>query len=343
MIRHPYGTMADGTPVHAHTLQNGPLSATILDMGGTITAIRVPDAQGRVRNVVLGLKDLAAYEASGWWNCLIGRYANRLKNGITLRGRHYPLMQDANRVTLHGGRGQSWGARSWQVTAADDARLTLRLVSPDGDQGFPGTMTVDATYSLAEDGLRLDYAATSDAATVVNLTNHIYFNLAGSASVLPQYLQLNADAMTPTDMHQIPTGEIAPVAGTAFDFRRTTVVGERADSSDPQMALARGLDHNFVLKKSAPGALDWAARMRDPASGIALELFTTEPGIQVYSTNNVKPGQRNAEGREIQKRDGLALETQHFPDSPNQPAFPSTLLEPGEVFRSTTIFRFSTA
>src|SRR5690349_15960497 len=176
----PYGTRRDGTPVHAHTLQRGRLRTTILDMGGTITAIQVPDAQGRPRNVVLGLKDLAAYEASGWWNCLIGRYANRLKNGVTLEGRHYPLAQDANGVTLHGGRGASWGARSWQVTAADDAMLALRLVSPDGDQGFPGTMTVDVTYRVTEDALCLDYAATTDTMTVVNLTNHIYFNLAGA-------------------------------------------------------------------------------------------------------------------------------------------------------------------
>jgi aldose 1-epimerase len=343
MVGHPYGTKADGTPVHAHTLQCGRLSATILDMGGTITAIRVPDPQGRPRNVVLGLKDLAAYEASGWWNCLIGRYANRLKNGVTLDGRHYPLAQDANGVTLHGGRGASWGVRSWQVTAADDAMLALRLVSPDGDQGFPGTMTVDVIYRMTEDALRLDYAAATDATTVVNLTSHIYFNLTGAGSALQQQLQLNADAMTPTDLNQIPTGEIAPVAGTAFDFRAPAAIGMRVDCSEPQMALARGLDHNFVLNKSAPGTLEWAARLHDPESGITLELLTTEPGMQVYSTNNVKPGQFNADGAEIQKRDGLALETQHFPDSPNRPAFPSTLLQPGETFRSTTIFRFPAA
>jgi aldose 1-epimerase len=334
--------MGDGTPVHAFTLADpaGRLSATILDMGGTITAIAVPDRNGVKRNVVLGLNDLAAYEAGGWWNCLIGRYANRLKNGVTLDGRHYPLAQDAHGVTLHGGRGQSWGARPWQVAEQNDTALRLRLVSPDGDQGFPGTMTVDVTYTVTQDALRLDYAATTDAVTVVNLTNHIYFNLAGAASVLPQRLQLNADGVTVTDAQQIPTGEIAGVAGTAFDFRRPRTIGEKVDSAEPQMVLAGGYDHNFVLNKSAPDALEWAARLSDPQSGILLEVSTTEPGLQVYSTNNVKPGQFNAQGGEIRKRDGLALETQHFPDSPNHPDFPSTLLVPGMTFRSTTIFRF---
>jgi aldose 1-epimerase len=338
-----YGHMGDGTPIHAFTLaaSAGRLSARILDMGGTIAAITVPDRHGRGRNVVLGLKDLAAYEASGWWNCLIGRYANRLKNGVTLGGRHYPLTQDSHGVTLHGGRGQSWGARAWQVVAQSDTALTLRLVSPDGDQGFPGAMTVDVTYTVTQDALRLDYAATTDAPTVVNLTNHIYFNLAGAESVLPQLLQLNADGVTVTDAQQIPTGEIASVAGSAFDFRKPRAIGEKVDSGEPQMAIARGYDHNFVLNKSAPGALEWAARLSDPQSGIVLEVATTEPGLQVYSTNNVKPGQFNTQGREICKRDGLALETQHFPDSPNQPDFPSTLLEPGRTLRSSTIFRFT--
>jgi aldose 1-epimerase len=339
MARHLYGTKADGTPVHAFTLKKGSVSATILDMGGTITAIRVPDRSGASRNVVLGLKDLAAYEASGWWNCLIGRYANRLRNGVTVDGRHYPLAQDAHGVTLHGGRGQSWGARVWQVTDTSHETVTLRLISPDGDQGFPGTVTVEVSYRVTENGLRLDYQATTDAATVINLTNHIYFNLAGSDSVLSQFLQLNADAITPTDERQIPNGQIMPVAGTAFDFHLPTPLGERVDRDEPQMALARGLDHNFVLNMTT--ALDWAARLRDPGSGITLEVLTTEPGIQVYSTNNVKPGQFNARGEEIQKRDGLALETQHFPDSPNQPEFPSTLLLREESFRSTTVFRFA--
>jgi aldose 1-epimerase len=340
MAKTLYGTRRDGATVYAHTLKNGRLSATILDMGGTITAITVPGRNGRARNVVLGLADLAAYEASGWWNCLIGRYANRLKGGVTIAGQHYPLAQDANGVILHGGRGQSWGGRLWDVASASDTALTLRMVSPDGDQGFPGTMTVEVTYTLTQDSLRLDYAATTDATTVVNLTNHIYFNLAGHGPVLAQLLQLNADATTVTDAQQIPTGEITAVAGSAFDFRAPQPIGARVDSSELQMMIARGYDHNFVLNKKPSGALEWAASMKDLDSGIVLEVLTTEPGIQVYSTNNVKPGQFNAAGVEIAKRDGLALETQHFPDSPNRPDFPSTLLKPGETFRSTTLFRF---
>ena len=338
MAIRPYGTSSQGAPVHAYDLEAGALGATLLDMGGTITAIRVPDRKGEPRNVVLGLDGLAAYEASGWWNCLIGRYANRIANGIQIGGRHYPLSPDANGVTLHGGRGQSWGQRLWQVTDATGSRLGLRLVSPEGDQGFPGRMTVDVTYTLTQDALRLDYAATTDAMTAVNLTNHVYFNMAGGGSALTQRLQLNADGFTPTDAYQIPTGGIAPVAGTAFDFRAPRAIGDSVDSVEPQMALARGLDHNFVLNKSQ--ALDWAARLEDSESGLALEILTTEPGIQVYSTNNVRPGQCNARGEQIRRGDGLALETQHFPDSPNKPGFPSTLLHPGETFRSTTLYRF---
>ena len=326
----PYGSKSDGTAVTAHTLRSGRLTATILDMGGTITAITVDG-----RNVVLGLDGLAAYEASGWWNCLIGRYANRLRGGFTLDGVQYPLSQDAHGVTLHGGRSLSWGTRLWDVVEASQTVLALRLVSQDGDQGFPGTVTVNVTYTLEVHGLRLDYCATTDAATPINLTNHIYFNLAGDGSVSGQLLQLNADTMTPTDAHQIPTGEIAAVEGTAFDFREPTPIGTRVDSREAQMVLARGLDHNFVLNTG-----DWAARMTDPASGLVLEVQTSEPGMQVYSTNNVKGVQRNAAGAVIQPRGALALETQHFPDSPNQPGFPSTILRPDQTFRSTTLFRF---
>lgn len=339
MTRAFYGTRSDGAAVHAYTLSDGAVSATILDMGATITALTVPMGDGP-RNVVLGLQDLAAYEASASWNCVIGRYANRLRGGFTLDGRHYPLAQDANSVTLHGGRGHYWGNRMWDVTAATKDTLSLRLVSPDGDQGFPGTVTVEVAYTLRDRGLRLDYTATSDSATPLNLTTHIYFNLAGGGSVTSQILTLNADAFTPTDAQQIPTGEIAPVAGTPFDFRTPAAIGAHVDDDHPQMRLAHGLDHNMVLHKSAPGALDWAARLTEPDSGLTLEVLTTEPGCQVYSTNNVK-GQKDAGGAVIPPRGALALETQHFPDSPNKPGFPDTILRPDRTFCSTTVFRFA--
>jgi len=329
-----YGTTSGGQAVRQFTLSNGRLRATILDLGGTITGLLLDG-----HNVVVGLENVAAYEKSGWWNCLIGRYANRLKNGFTLDGKHYPLAQDANGVTLHGGRGQSWGARVWTVTQESESTLGLRLVSPDGDQGFPGEVTLDVTYTLQPDGLRLDYAAVTTAPSPVNFTNHIYFNLAGEGLVSDQLLQLNADAVTPTDTHQIPTGAIASVEGTAFDFRQPAPIGERVDSAEEQMRIAGGLDHNLVLNKSAPGALDWAARMTNGSH--TLEVLTTEPGCQVYSTNNVKPGTLDAQGREIPKRGALALETQHFPDAPNHPNFPATTLRPGETFRSTTLFRLT--
>lgn len=341
MARTFYGTNKDGKDVHAFILGNaGGLQATVLSLGGTITSIRVMARDGRERNVVLGLRDLAAYEARGSWNCIIGRFANRLKGGITIGGHHYELSPDANGVTLHGGRGHSWGARLWDVIEDSDNLLRLCLVSPDGDQGFPGKVTAEIAYEATQDSLKLDYTARTDGPTVINLTNHLYFNLAGFGSICQQTLELNADAITPTDMEQVPTGEIEAVQGTAFDFRTPIAIGTRVDADDPQMKRVGGLDHNFVLNKTSANALEWAARLRDPESGLTMEVLTTEPGIQVYSGNSVRPGQLNVHGVLMNKREGLALETQHFPDSPNKANFPSTNLNPGEIFRSTTVFRF---
>jgi aldose 1-epimerase len=345
MNRALYGTLRDGRPVHAYTLRNtAGLAAHVLDMGGTVTAIEVPLKAGGSRNVVLGLADLAAYEAKAWFNCLIGRYANRLKNGFRLDGKHYTLAADENGVTLHGGRPHSWGIRIWEVTDATDSSLALRLLSPDGDQGFPGNLTVDVSYTVTDaNELRLDYRATTDAPTVVNLTNHIYFNLAGHGSAEGQLLQIESDAITATDADQVPTGEMMPVDGTAFDFRQPTALGARIRAHERQLCIARGYDHNYVLRKSKPGALDRAVTFSDRATGpgrVTLTLSTTEPGIQVYSTNNVNGSMISAAGEMIRMGDALALETQHFPDSPNHAAFPSTVLRPGEVFTSTTVFRF---
>ena len=344
-----YGVTADGRAVHAYTLSNDHgVSAKILDYGGIIAELNAPDLHGQVKNVVLGLADLKAYEATGALNSLIGRYANRIKGGFTIDGHHYDLPANAKGLTLHSGR-PFYGAMVWEgqvVKDTDRAGVTLSHVSPDGEQGFPGEMHIHVTYTLNEtNDLRLDYEATTDKPTVVTLTNHVYFNLAGNGSgdVYGQQLQVMADQYTPTDADQVPTGELAPVAGTALDFRQLTLIGANIRSSEQQMLYARGYDHNFVLRKPAGDPLPLAVRMYDRASGRLLEVRTTEPGVQVYSANHMAGAQVSAAGTTIRQGDGLALETEHFPNSPNEPRFPSTLLRPGETLRSTTVFHLTTS
>lgn len=343
-----YGVTRDGRTVHAYTLSNDQgVSAKILDYGGIITELNAPDRRGHIKNVVLGLRDLTAYERTGALNCLIGRYANRIKDGFSIDGHHYALQANPRGVTLHSGR-PFWGALLWSahtLRTAHRAAVVLSRVSPDGEQGFPGELHVSVTYSLDDaNNLRLDYEATTNKATVVNLTNHIYFNLAGNGSgdVYGQELQIMADEYTPTDADQIPTGELAPVAGTALDFRQLTPIGRHIRSSEQQMLYAQGYDHNFVLRKPAGDPLPLAARLYDPVSGRLLEVRTTEPGIQVYSANHMSGTMVSAAGTTIRQGDGLALETEHFPDSPNEPRFPTTLLRPGETLRSSTVFHLTT-
>ena len=329
-----YGVTADGRAVHIYTLSNDhAVSARILDYGGIIAELDAPDRRGRVKNVVLGLANLKAYEADGGLNCLIGRYANRIKGGFTIDGHHYDLQANARGITLHSGR-PFYGALVWAaqtVQSADRAGVMLSHVGPDGEQGFPGEIHIEVTYTLNDaNELRLDYEATTDKPTVVNLTNHVYFNLAGNGSgdVYSQQLQVMADQYTPTDADQIPTGELAPVAGTALDFRQLTPIGARIRSGEQQMLYARGYDHNFVLRKPAGDPLQLALRMYDPVSGRLLELRTTEPGIQVYSANHFNGTLVSAAGSTIRQGDGLALETEHFPNSPNEARFIS-----GQVLR----------
>jgi aldose 1-epimerase len=343
-----YGVSSEGKTVHVFTLTNDHnLSVRILDLGGILTEVNAPDRKGVAKNVVLGLGDLKAYEKTGALNSLIGRYANRLKGGFTLDGKHYDLAANAKGVTIHGGR-PSYGARVWQsalLTEPGRAGVVLSLVSPDGDQGFPGELKIKVTYSLDnQDDLALDYEETTDKPTVTTLTNHVYFNLAGngSGSVYGQKLQVMADQFTPTDEDQVPTGALAPVAGTALDFRRMTPIGARVASSEPQMLLSHGYDHNFVLNKPAGDPLPLAVRLYDPASGRLMEMRTSEPGVQVYSANNMTGNLVSAAGTTIRQGDGLALETEHYPDSPNKPNFPSTVLRPGAVLRSRTVFHFTT-
>ena len=343
-----YGVTTEGKAVHVYTLTNSHgVSARILDYGGIIAELNAPDRHGKVKNVVLGLAGLKGYETTGALNSLIGRYANRIKGGFTIDGHHYNLPANAKGITLHSGQ-PFYGAMIWEgqtVREADRAGVTLSHVSPDGEQGFPGEMHIKVTYTLNEaNDLRLDYESTTDKPTVVTLTNHVYFNLAGNGSgdVYGQKLQVMADQYTPTDADLVPTGELASVAGTALDFRQLTPIGARIRSNEQLMLHARGYDHNFVLRKPAGDSLPLAVRMYDPASGRLLEVRTTEPGIQVYSANHMDGAVVSAAGTTIRQGDGLALETEHFPDSPNKPGFPSTLLRPGETLRSTTVFHVTT-
>jgi aldose 1-epimerase len=343
-----YGVTADGRVVHVYTLSNSHgVTAKILDYGGMITELNAPDRGGHVKNVVLGLRDLHAYEANGALNSLIGRYANRIKGGFSIDGHHYDLLANPNGVTLHSGR-PFYGAMLWNaqtVLEAGRAGVTLSRVSPDGEQGFPGELQIHVTYTLNEaNDLRLDYETTTSAPTAVTLTNHVYFNLAGNGSgdVYGQQLQVMADQYTPTDADQVPTGALDSVVGTALDFRQLTPIGAHIRSSEQQMLFAKGYDHNFVLRKPPGEPVPLAVRMYDPASGRLLEVRTTEPGVQVYTANHMTGTVVSAAGTTMRQGDGLALETEHFPNSPNEPRFPSTLLRPGETLRSSTIFHMTT-
>jgi aldose 1-epimerase len=346
ITREAFGRPGDGRDVHRITLCGaGGLEAVVLDWGATLAALRVPDAAGRPANVVLGFDTLDGYLRSGaHMGGTVGRYANRIANGrFTLDGVAYRISPNNGRHALHGGP-VGFDRVLWQIESLEQGEtpaIVLRYVSPDGDQGFPGTLDVRVRYALEADGLRIDYSATTDRATVLNLTNHAYFNLAGAGSgdVLGHEVMIAAGRFTPVDAELIPTGELRAVAGTALDFRQPTPIGARIDAPEPQLVLAGGYDHNFVLE-GAGTTLRLAARVCEPASGRAMEVWTTEPGVQFYSGNFLDGSDVGYDGRRYHRRYGFCLETQHFPDSPNQPAFPSTVLRPGETFRSTTILRF---
>jgi len=325
-----FGTSEAGETVTLVTLTNK--AGTIVRFsarGGTIIAIETPDRTGKHANIVLGKPDFAAWEKAGSFNSVVGRYANRIAGGgFALDGVFYKLPSNPSTgVSLHGGPG-GLASKLWSVEpfeTASTAGAILRHTSPDGDNGYPGTLTLTMTYTLTEDDrLRIEYAATTDKPTIINLTNHTYFNLGGAASgpVYGHLMQVEAQRYTPTDERQIPTGDLVPVAGTPFDFTRPTLLGEALYAVHPQLLLARGIDHNFVLD-AAPGTLATAVRLHDPASGRQLEVRTTEPGVQIYTGNYLNGAQLGAEGRVLRQSDGIALETQHFPDSPNQPSFPS--------------------
>jgi aldose 1-epimerase len=350
------GILPDGREVAEYRLANRSGSeASILTLGATLRTCIVADSLGTFEDIVLGFDTVDEYLCgSDYFGATIGRYANRIANGrFNLGGKRYQLAVNSSPNAEHGGE-EGFHRRIWNVEGTDTANgaaLRLSLVSPDGDQGYPGELTVSLTYTLTdEDELRIDYRATTSAATILNLTNHSYWTLAGAAaagaadaaSALLAQLSVDADAYTPVDASLIPTGEIRPVAGTVFDFRAPQVIASRIrDGSELQLRFGRGYDHNFVLRGEA-GALRPAARLEDPRSGRVVELLTTEPGLQVYTGNFLSGAVVGKGGRLYRQGDGISLETQHFPDSPNHPQFPGTILEPGRVWSTTTIYRFRT-
>jgi len=345
MKRVDFSRTPDGTAVSLFTLTNSHgLETRITNYGGIMVSLSTPDRTGALADIVLGFDSLAGYlvNPAPHFGALIGRYANRIaKARFALAGREYHLDQNEGANTLHGGA-RGFDKRVWEPKILPDGGLELTYRSRDGEEGFPGTVDVTAIYRLTDaDELTVDYAATTDKHTVVNLTHHAYFNLkgAGAGDVLSHIVTLDADAFTPVDADLIPTGEVRAVAGTPFDFRQPSGIGVRIGDDDPQLKLGRGYDHNWVLKGNGDG-LTLAARVEEPVSGRVLEVYTTEPGIQFY-TGNFLDGAITGKGSRVYgHRSGFCLETQHFPDSPNRPEFPSTELKPGMEFRSKTAFRF---
>ena len=345
----PFGQMPDGTVVDLITLRSpSGVEMTVLTYGGTITTLKTPDRAGALDDIVLGFDELKGYTdktAGPYFGCLIGRYGNRIAKGkFTLDGSAYALATNNAPNHLHGGlRGFDkvvWGGEPFQNWTGSGVVLTY--ASKDGEEGYPGTVKATVTYTLTDMGqLIIDYKATTDKATVINLTQHSYFNLAGSKAtdILGHELKLNAPQYTPVDDTLIPTGEIASVEGTPFDFRTATAIGARINDKNEQLTRGKGYDHNFVLARTGPGLVE-AAKVVDPLTGRTMTISTTEPGIQFYSGNFLDGTEVGKGGRKYPHRGGFCLETQHYPDSPNQPKFPSTVLRPGEEYKTQTVFAF---
>jgi aldose 1-epimerase len=338
----------EGNPVDLYTLTNAHgLEARVTNFGGAIISLRVPDKKGQFADVVLGfdkLEDYATNEPN--FGVIIGRYGNRIaKARFVLDGKEYKLAANNGPNTLHGGiKGFSkaiWKAEPFQNSKGTG--LVFTYTSKDGEEGFPGNLTTKITYTLTDKNeLIFDYEATTDKPTPVNLTQHSYFNLKGEGhgDILGHDLMLNADRFTPVDENMIPTGELRPVKNTPFDFTKATAIGARISSDDEQIKLGRGYDHNFVINRKSP-KLELTARVLEPETGRVLEVYTTEPGVQFYSGNFLNGKLVGKNGHAYQQRDGFALETQHYPDSPNHPEFPNTILRPGKTYRSETIYKFS--
>ncbi|KMS81440.1 aldose epimerase [Streptomyces leeuwenhoekii] len=346
-VKELFGKLADGTKVHRWSLENGGTRMKVLSYGGVVQSLEIPDRRGRYANVSAGFDDLDDYVArSPHFGALIGRYGNRIAKGrFTLDGTTYQLSVNDGENSLHGGA-LGFDYRVWDVepfTEGSDVGLRLRYTSADGEMGYPGTLKAKVTYTLTRSGdWRIDYEATTDKATVVNLTSHVYWNLAGegSGTIEDHELSIAASRFTPTDAGLIPTGELAKVAGTPFDFRRAKPIGRDIRAGHPQLVLAKGFDHNWVLDKGITARPEHIATLRDPSSGRTLRIATDQPGLQFYSGNFLDGTLTGPGGSVYRQGDALCLETQHFPDSPNQPSFPSTVLRPGRTYRTTTVHTF---
>jgi aldose 1-epimerase len=342
----PFGADSSGAPVKLFTLRNASgATATICNYGGLVTSLKMPDKRGQFGDVVLGYDNVADYiKSSPYFGALVGRYGNRIALGqFTLDGKQYTLATNNVPNSLHGGvKGFDkvmWSAKCYQ--SADGPSLELTYLSHDGEEGYPGNLSVTAVYTLTDDNsLKLVYTATTDKATVLNLTHHSYFNLAGKGDILNHSVMIPADKFTPVDSTLIPTGELKPVAGTPFDFRTPTTIGARIGQDDDQLKFGKGYDHNWVINKPT-GEMGLMARVTEPTSGRVLEVYSAEPGLQFYSGNFLDGTLTGKGGWVYQFRNAFCMEPQHFPDSPNQPSFPSVVLRPGETYHNTIIYKFS--
>ncbi|MDF7808877.1 galactose mutarotase [Pontiellaceae bacterium B12219] len=339
VIQEPFGQTSAGQTVDAYILDNGTIRVKLITYGATIVSIKAPDSDENVDDIVLGFDDMAGYqsEQNPYFGCCCGRYANRIAGGkFSLDGTDYSLAVNNGPNALHGGI-SGFDKKVWAAEIVGEA-VKMTLVSPDGEEGYPGTLTVELTYSLNDEGeLRLDYSATTDKKTILNLTNHSYFNLAGKGSVLDHFISINADRYTVVDDASTPTGELRPVAGTEMDLLEPKPIGQHI-----QKVQGLGYDHNYCINRQNEGDLTLAAFVGDPESGRTMECWTTEPGIQFYTANYVE-NVKGKNGAYYGKQHAFCLETQHYPDSPNHPDFPSTELAPGETYQQTTIYKFDAA
>lgn len=344
----PWGKTSAGEAVELYTLTNAKgAEARITTYGGILVSLKVPDRAGKLGDIVLGFDNLDGYlqqPPPPYFGALIGRYGNRIANGkFSLNGTEYTLAKNDGENHLHGGA-RGFDKRVWKAKEASGQSLELSYLSKDGEEGYPGNLSTTVIYTLTDNNeIKIDYAATTDKDTVVNLTNHSYFNLAGQGEgdILSHQVTIYADKFTPVDKGLIPTGELRNVEGTPFDFRSSKAIGERIEANDEQLKLGRGYDHNWVLNRTGSG-MEPAAKVIEAKSGRVMEVITTEPGLQFYTGNFLDGTLHGKAGKVYSRRFAFCMETQHFPDSPNKPAFPSVVLKPGGHYQTTTIYRFST-